>query len=77
MADETLSTADGQALRRLPPPEEEALTTAQVVGRFRAELTAEGIGGDTLEYLTQTAGRELIDGRADGLRIKKEVGRDG
>lgn len=56
---------------------DEPLTTAQIVGRFRTELIAEGIQGDTLDYLTQAAGRELIDGRADGLCIKKEVGRDG
>lgn len=56
---------------------DELPTTAQTVGRFRTELIAEGIDGDTLEYLTQAAGRELIEGRANGLRIKKEVGRDG
>jgi hypothetical protein len=53
------------------------LTTAQIVGRFHAELLAEGVDAESAKYLTQVAGRELIDGRADGLCIKKEVGRDG
>jgi len=56
---------------------DEQLTTAQTIGRFHTELLAEGIDAESAKYLTQAAGRELIDGRADGLRIKKEVGRDG
>ena len=70
MADERLRASE--ILDRYPTElAEPPLTTAQIVGQFRTELIAEGIDSTTLEYLTQAAGRELIDGRAAGLCIKR------
>lgn len=51
------------------------LTTAQALGRFHAELLAEGIDAETATDLTRTVALELVS--THGLSVKKEVGRDG
>jgi hypothetical protein len=55
--------------------EDEYATSAQILGRFRRELIAEGFDADTVQYLVQHVGRELII--ENGLSVKKEVSCDG
>lgn len=55
--------------------EQQEMTTAHVLGQFKDELTATGIQPETVTYLVQTAGRELLANQ--GLRIEKETSRDG
>ncbi|MEU2180104.1 hypothetical protein [Streptomyces thermolilacinus] len=50
------------------------MTTAEVLRQFRQELLEAEIDNETVRYLVQTAGRELL--ASSGL-IVKEVSRDG
>lgn len=49
-------------------------TTAQLLGWFHKELTAEGLDVDTVKYLVQCAGREMVVG---GLSLARGVSCDG
>ncbi|MGW0933652.1 hypothetical protein [Streptomyces sp. NPDC002666] len=53
---------------------QQEVTTAQALSQFKKELAEAGMEPDTVTYLVQSAGRELLVGQ--GLRIK-EVSRDG
>jgi hypothetical protein len=67
--------ADTPPTERLAAMADEQWPTAQALGQFRTELTEQGLDDDTVKYLVQTAGRELLV--QAGLCLNKEVGRDG
>jgi hypothetical protein len=54
------------------------MPTAEALGRFHKELLAAGIqDGETVRYLVQAAGRQLLEDQGLGIKTNEEVGRDG